>query len=299
MRNLQKYLYTCLIATSALLSAASFQAALAQSTAPPLSTGLQSFAVLSGGVAGVTCTDSVVVGNVGGSFAAASPTRCTFTGGIPPATNGALPGALSDFRSAYTALKAMSCPIGNNLDAAITGLKTLEPGVYCTGVTALTGTTVELTLDAKGDANAVWIFQIGAALTGTSFNVTMANGGQACNVFWVPSADVTMTTSAFKGNILAGLGSITLTGSPVDGRALANVAVTMTNSVIGCGGLGALADALSCKPGKRLVCKSTHRHHGGKDDDDDDDDGGGDKNKNKNDKEKSLPTNSWWKHFFN
>ena len=112
---------------------------------------------------------------------------------------------------------------------------TLAPGVYCTGA-ALTGTGV-LTLDAGGNANAVWVFKIGAALTGTGFSVVMANGGQPCNVFWAPSEDVTMTTSAFSGNILAGgaPGSVTMTGGTLAGRILANAAVTMTGTnVIGC-----------------------------------------------------------------
>ena len=110
-----------------------------------------------------------------------------------------------------------------------------------------------LTLDAGGDPNAVWIFKIGAALTGNGFSVVMANSGQPCNVFWVPGADVTMTTSAFSGNILAGStaavgGSITFSGGSLTGRALANVAVSMTGTnVIGC---SALPPPTSCKPQK-------------------------------------------------
>jgi len=144
---------------------------------------------------------------------------------------------------------------------------TLAPGVYCTD-TALTGAGV-LTLDAGGDANAVWIFKIGGALTGTGFSVVMANGGQPCNVFWVPGtlapgADVTMTASAFSGNILAAAngvdannapytagGSITFTGGSLAGRALANTALTMSGaSVIGC-------SALPIPPAS---CK-TQKHH--------------------------------------
>jgi hypothetical protein len=98
----------------------------------------------------------------------------------------------------------------------------------------------------------------------------MINGGQACNVYWVPSAAATMTTSTLKGNIVAGgdTGSITLTGGTLDGRALAKVAVTMTDSVVGCGGLAAALDALSCKKHHK------HKHKKGHDRDDDDDDGG-------------------------
>ena len=127
-----------------------------------------------------------------------------------------------------------------------------------------------LTLDARGNPNAVWIFRIGGALTGTGFSVMMANGGQPCNVFWVPGADVTMTTSAFSGNILAGAngpgyaagGSITLNYGTLAGRALANHAVTMTGAnVIGCSAL----------PGSSSTCKGNDHdgdnegHHGDKD----------------------------------
>jgi len=263
---------SCLKYFSASLLALLTQAAWAQSSAPPLSTGLQSFAVLSGGTAGVTCTDSLVTGNVGSGFAAATPTRCTFTGGIPPATNAAAASAVIDFASAYTALKAKACSQGAlGTAGTIPASMTLTPGVYCTEPTvALTATGVTLTLDAKNDPNAVWIFQIGAALTGTNFSVVMINGGQACNVYWVPSAAATMTTSTLKGNIVAGgdTGSITLTGGTLDGRALAKVAVTMTDSVVGCGGLAAALDALSCKKHHK------HKHKKGHDRDDDDDDGG-------------------------
>jgi hypothetical protein len=118
----------------------------------------------------------LVNGNVGGEFAAATPTRCTFTGGIPPATNAAAALALTDFASAYTSLKGKPCTQGALGTAdTIPASMTLLPGTYCTGA-ALAATGVTLTLDAQNNPDAVWIFQIGAALTGTNFTVTMANG---------------------------------------------------------------------------------------------------------------------------
>ena len=229
MNHSQKHLSACLLALAALLSVASIQGAWA-ATAPALGTA-SGFSVL--GNTAVTCTDSVIAGDVG-SGGAFTNTGCTISGGMPPATNPAVVGALANLLSAYTAVQPLPCT--GTLLSTITGPMTLAPGVYCTGA-ALTGTGV-LTLDGAGNTNAVWIFKIGAALTGTGFSVIMANGGQPCNVFWVPSADVTMTTSAFSGNILAGGGSITLTGGILAGRALANTAVTMTGTnVIGCSAL--------------------------------------------------------------
>ena len=241
MNDIRKYFSTCLLATAALVvgpSPAWAQVSLGTSS---------NFGVL-GGTA-VTCTNSLVVGDVGSGGTYAN-TGCTITGGIPPATDGAVTQALLDFNSAYTAIKSTACT--GTLLSTITGPVTLTPGVYCTGA-ALTGAGV-LTLDAQGDANAVWIFNIGAALTGTNFSVVMTGGGQACNVFWAPGADATMTTSALKGNILAGgaTGSITLTGGTLAGRVLANGAVTTTDSVIGCGVPGTLPGSppTSCKPEK-------------------------------------------------
>jgi hypothetical protein len=230
------------------------QSAFAQ-TAPRLGAASE-FSVL-GGTA-VTCTTSVVAGDVGispGATAAFTNTGCTISGDMPPATNADAVDARAAMLSAYAALQSRACT--GSLLSTIPASTTLLPGVYCTDA-ALTATDVTLTLDARGDRNAVWIFKIGAALSGTNFSVIMANGAQPCNVYWVPGDATTMTTSALKGNILAGgatLGSITLTGGSLVGRALANVAVTMTNaSVIDCDVVS--DNSPSCKG------KKHHKHHG-------------------------------------
>jgi hypothetical protein len=61
-----------------------------------------------------------------------------------------------------------------------------------------------LVLDAGGNVNAVWVFQIGTSLT-TGASVSLANGAQAKNVFWVPTAAATIGVGTiFDGTILAG-----------------------------------------------------------------------------------------------
>ena len=111
---------------------------------------------------------------------------------------------------------------------------TLTPGVYHFSSSAqLTGT---LTLDAQGDPEAHFDFQIGSTLTtASSSSVVLINGADACNVNWQVGSSATLgTNSTFEGNILA-LTSITLTtgANIVSGRALArNGAVTLdTNNV--------------------------------------------------------------------
>lgn len=243
MNHLQKHFSASLIALAALLAA---PVAAWAATAPSLGMA-SSFAVLSaapnsGGA--VTCTDSIVNGNVGSSGAMASvvQTNCTINGAIIAPVSAQV---LNDFNNAYDQYAAIPCT--GTLDTAYTGATlTLAPGVYCNDA-AVTFTDSTLTLDAQGDANATWIFKIGTlgtgALTGTNFTVNMANNGDPCNVNWWVAQASTMTTSGFQGNILAGA-AITLTGlagttTPFNGDILAKAAVTMTDvTVTGCNATG-------------------------------------------------------------
>lgn len=276
MNVLHKSFFTWFIATVALL--VGVPPAWAQ-----VSLGTASgFAVLGG--TNVTCTSgSVVTEDVGVSPGSAVPftdTGCTFAGATPPATNAAAAQARTDFLSAYAALQleSSSCiPMLGNLSG-----QNLGPGVYCLDAVAKAGT-----LTLTGPSSGVWILLVSGALTGTNFSVVMAGGGLPCNVFWAPSAAATMTTSAFKGNILAGDvtgGSITLTGGTLAGRALASVAVTMTGaSVVGCGTLsGPPSD--KCKNHEKDDDKARgHEHHDEHDDEGDQGDRGdrGDKGDSK------------------
>jgi hypothetical protein len=140
--------------------------------------------------------------------------------------------AQSDLTTAYNFAAGEPC------DTVLTGQDlgglTLTPGVYCFATSAqLTGT---LTLNAQGNPNSVFVFQIGSTLTtASSSSVGFINGGQGDSVFWQVGSSATLgTTTSFAGNIMA-LASITLnTGANIQcGRALArNGAVTMdTNQV--------------------------------------------------------------------
>jgi hypothetical protein len=227
---------------------------LAWAQSPPSLGTAANFAVL-GGTA-VTCTSSVITGDVGVSPGSAfTNTGCTITGGVPPATNAAAALGHTAFLNTYDALVLTPCT-QTIATATFTGnvpaLGPLAPGVYCfpAGVT-FTDTT--LTLDGSTNPNGIWIFKVGAALTGTGFQVVTSNGAQACNVFWAVGAAATLTTSTlpplFQGNVLAGgpSGSITITGGALVGRVLANVAVTLTSTNIN--GVCALVDQAkaSCK----------------------------------------------------
>lgn len=110
----------------------------------------------------------------------------------------------------------------------------LLAGIYNFDTSAqLTG---DLVLDAMGDPNALFVFQIGSTLTTASASsVTVINGGSNTGVYWVVGSSATLgTTTSFAGNILA-QASITLnTGATIIcGRALARTAaVTMDSNTI-------------------------------------------------------------------
>jgi hypothetical protein len=114
------------------------------------------------------------------------------------------------------------------------GGQTLAPGLY-KSTSTLEISSGDLTLDARNDVNAVWIFQMGSTLTTASGRkVILAGGAQAKNVFWQVGSSATLgTASVFKGNILAQVSITLTTGAALDGRALARTgAVTLdTNTV--------------------------------------------------------------------
>ena len=194
---------------------------------------LNSFGVLGGST--VTSTGlSAISGNVGVSPGSA------VTGLIPAqVTNGTIHAAdavagqaQSDLSVLYTVLSGR--PTTQDLTGQDLGGKIFGPGVYhFDSIAPLNGT---LTLDAGGNANAVFIFNIGSELiTGAASTVMLINGAQGGNVFFVVGSSATLgSTTAFTGRILA-LTSISLNnGATITcGAALArNGAVTLISNTI-------------------------------------------------------------------
>ena len=108
------------------------------------------------------------------------------------------------------------------------------PGVY-TASTSLLLSSVSVTLNAQGDPNAVFIFQIGSTLTtGSDTSVSLINGAQACNVFWRVGSSATLGTGThFVGTIMAADSITANTGATIHGRLLAQTAaVTLEDNTI-------------------------------------------------------------------
>jgi len=191
------------------------------------------FSVLAGTT--VTNTGSTVVS---GDVGVCPGTAVT---GFPPGTTGGTihiaDGVASLAQASLTAgyIDAAGRAGGTSVAGDLVG-RTLTSGVYTS--TSSLANSGDLTLDAQGNQNAVFIFQIASTLiTGSGSHVILANGALACNVFWQVGSSATLgTNSVFAGNIMA-LTSITITtGVNLEGRALArNGAVTLDSDVItGC-----------------------------------------------------------------
>jgi hypothetical protein len=160
--------------------------------------------------------------------------------GFPPGTvNGSMhagdPAAAQaqiDLTTAFNDAAGRS--VGAVTVAGNLGGQTLTPGLY-KSTSSLEISSGDLTLDAQGSANAVFIFQMASTLTTTAGRqVILSGGAKAANIFWQVGSSATLgTTSVFKGNILA-YQSITLnTGAMLDGRALAQIgAVTLDANTI-------------------------------------------------------------------
>lgn len=195
--------------------------------------------------AGCTYTETTLnIGVVDGTIYTAAP---------PPTVDCPLEGTAVTFAIAQAAalaaldafndLSPASRPGATDPGANLGGL-TLPPGIYANtgGTFLITGS--DLTLDAGGNADAVWVFQTASTLTvgdTAPRSVILIGGAQPKNVFWYVGSAATINGvggGTMTGTIIssdattfstAGVTDITT----LDGRALAlNASVTMVNTVI-------------------------------------------------------------------
>jgi hypothetical protein len=153
----------------------------------------------------------------------------------PPGTAAMLIQAKQDLTDAYLFAEGATFPAPATVSGDIGGT-TLAPGIYKTTSTLLIQSG-NLTLNANGNPNAVWIFQVASGFTtvgGAGGSIILAGGAKASNIFWQIGSSATIGDfTSFYGNVLA-LTSITMnSGSTITGRILCiNGAIVMTNTNI-------------------------------------------------------------------
>lgn len=196
------------------------------------------FAILAGSGVSNTGVTTMIKGDVG-----AFPTA-TMNGLLPGNVNGILymaadpiVGLAKDaLTNAYNDGQARSLN-AISLPGQIGGL-TLAPGLYVNSSTSGisgTGPNGILTLDAGGNADAVWIFKVGSTfITDANTSIVMAGGAQAKNIYWSVGTSATLgTNSIFYGNILADQAITLTTGATLYGRALTRIAaVTLDSNIV-------------------------------------------------------------------
>ena len=164
--------------------------------------------------------------------------------GTNPAACAAATQARQDAQAAYLALAAI--PAGANPGANLAGL-TLLPGTYTAPAGSFMVEGGNLTLDAQGNANAVWVFQMATTLTvggpGAAFpeSISLAGGAQAKNVYWQVGSFATINAAGggtMVGTIISQTGASLSTEGNVSvvtlqGRVLSlGASVTLVNTVI-------------------------------------------------------------------
>ncbi len=155
---------------------------------------------------------------------------------------------LADAQAAYISISPASKPGGTDPGAGELGGLVLAPGTYKAAAGSFKISLLDLTLDAKGDPNAVWIFQAPSSLTvgtpSSARSINLIGGALAKNVFWYVGSTAVINYGGggtMVGTIIANSGvtfsnpTIAVTGVQciLNGRALSLVSsVTMVKTTI-------------------------------------------------------------------
>lgn len=208
------------------------------------------FGVFASNAAVTLAANSVVNGNVGLNPAGAC-NNCvvgtTVIGGVIENGTAAAVQAQNDFGAAYAEASTRAnnaCPIVNSelasAQAACNGVTpgpVYGPGLYRTATALQLGSGMTMALNARGDPDAVFIFQTDTAITtGTNSTIVLTGGAQAKNVWWVAGSAATLgVSSTFNGTVIANGAAVTVlngtSGVPtmVSGRLFSSSATITVN----------------------------------------------------------------------
>ncbi|MFZ2636169.1 MAG: ice-binding family protein [Rectinemataceae bacterium] len=166
-----------------------------------------------------------------GTYATASMvTGKLYAADMDAPTPGNMTTAISAMETAFVDAAGRSIPDFTELGAGDISGMTLVPGLYKWG----TGVLITDGVTLAGNSTDVWIFQIAENLTVSNGSiVTLIGGALPKNVFWQVSGKVTLgTTSDFKGIILCQTNIAMQTNASIEGRMLAQTAVTLDANTV-------------------------------------------------------------------
>ncbi len=188
---------------------------------PSVITGDVGSSPITGAAILVTCTE--VSGTVY-SVDAAGPIPCSITDAQRLTT------AVGNMQAAYIDAAGRPNPKYLNLGAGNIGGKTLRPGLYKWTSALLIPSDITI----LGSSTDIWIFQVAGTLDMSSaVKIILKGGAQAKNIFWQVAGAVTLkTTSHFEGIILAKKNINLRTGASINGKLLAQTAVTLQKSTV-------------------------------------------------------------------
>lgn len=213
----------------------------------------------------LTCNLAAVPGGTGSAgLGVCSPNPPTLNGtayipGNPDATTA--DAVFVDLKTAYDSITTAQLPGGISLAGAVIGTgatacagvgvgcqgnATLPPGTYVAASATSIGIDGTLTLDAGGNPDAVFIFQMGSTLTTlTSSQIVLIGGAKASNVWWQVGSSATLgVTSVFKGNVLSFVDLTINNGATSCGRVL-----TGANPTVGSGAITLGSGSTASVPG--------------------------------------------------
>ena len=183
------------------------------------------------------------IGTVNGTINTAAPQPAGCPPGSNPTKAETAAAAAADALIAYNDLAGR--PAGSDPGVGQLGGLTLAPGTYTAAGGSFLITGSDLTLDAQGNPNAVWVFQMASTLTvgaaGAPRSIILAGGAQPKNVFWQVGSSATINGAGggtMVGTIISSAATTFSTSgnaaiTTLNGRALAlNASVTMVNTVI-------------------------------------------------------------------
>ncbi|HUB98592.1 MAG TPA: ice-binding family protein [Solirubrobacterales bacterium] len=166
--------------------------------------------VVLGGATATNTGASVLNGDLGVSPGTTLPGfEEAVVNGVEHVNDGVAAQAQLDLTTAYNVAAGTPVLPANDLSGTDLGNRVLTAGAY--RYTSDAQLTNALILDAQGDPNAQFVFEITSALTtAPGSSVLLVNGASPCNVYWQVGSSATLdTTTAFQGNVMA-LESITV-----------------------------------------------------------------------------------------